>query len=164
METSGPSRSAAHSRSSKSRRSSTASGPKVRGHALEAACLLGNQVLNCVLYRGPMQAGVLLCADGPLSKDPPSSVNDIKLILSGKYVDNAKPLRGGLALLIKLLLQVACAIGAPPALDVDVAVRLHRHVAGLAVEGTWRQPVGLDMLAVVALPTPSQTISGTWAS
>mmetsp|Transcript_14705 Transcript_14705/g.36645 ORF Transcript_14705/g.36645 Transcript_14705/m.36645 type:complete len:126 (+) Transcript_14705:73-450(+) len=31
--------------------------------------------------------------DGALSKEPPSSSNDIRLILSGKYVDNVKSLK-----------------------------------------------------------------------
>lgn len=31
--------------------------------------------------------------EGPLAKEPPGGANDIKLILSGKYVDATKPLK-----------------------------------------------------------------------
>ena len=36
-----------------------------------------------------------LPAEGPLTKETPATANDIKLIISGKFVENAKQLRGG---------------------------------------------------------------------
>lgn len=44
-----------------------------------------------------------LChAEGDISKDPPTQVQDVKLILSGKFLDSTKPLSGAFQL-------VACA-------------------------------------------------------
>jgi hypothetical protein len=41
--------------------------------------------------KGPDQHA---CADGPMAKEPPTKAGDIKLILSGKFLDSTKALSG----------------------------------------------------------------------
>jgi hypothetical protein len=57
-------------------------------------------------------------AEGPLAKEVPTSVNDIKLIISGKFVENGKQLRGARNARLGVNAARACMVGGsdtPPA-------------------------------------------------
>ncbi|KAJ9505914.1 hypothetical protein QJQ45_002778 [Haematococcus lacustris] len=76
------------------------------GLSLSAIVRLSNKPRRSCGRSGRRVRGAILCgllwdrseqrtlpADGPLSKEAPSSPNDIRLILGGKYVDAGKTLK-----------------------------------------------------------------------